>query len=97
MTKPIMPGLNWKKIYMGSRGESLGVKHIKSFKSVTLANHYLSVCFLNSEWIRKEMQHEVGGISKRIDRNQVKVKLRDIQYIFKNQIRTEYNITTIKD
>ena len=72
MTKPIMPGLNRDKIDMGSKGKILSVKHIKSFKSVTLANHPLSVYFLNSEVIRKEMKHEVYGIGKGTDKNQVK-------------------------
>ena len=43
------------------------------------------------------MQHKVGGINKSTDRKHVKMKLRDIQYIYKDQIKTEYNITTIKD
>ena len=97
MSKPIMPGLNKNKIDRGSSRESLGVKYIKSFKNFTLANHPLSVCFLNCEGIKKEMQHKVDGISKSTDKKQVKVKLGNIQYIYKDQIRTEYNITTIKN
>ena len=78
MSKPIMPSLNRNKIDRSSSRESLGVKHIKSFKNFTLANHPLIVCFLNYEGIKKEMQHKVGGISKRIDRKQVTVKLGNI-------------------
>ena len=96
MSKSIMPYQNRNKIDRGSKRGILGVKYIKSFKNATLANHPLSMCFLNCEGIRKEMDHKIGGISKGTYRKQIKMKLGNIQYIYKNQGKTENNFTTIK-
>ena len=81
MSKPVMPCLNRNQIDRGSsrkspyvkydRGSSRKspyVKYIKSFNSATLANHPLSVCFLNCEGIREKMEHKGSSISESIDR-----------------------------
>ena len=43
------------------------------------------------------MDHKIGGISKGTYRKQIKMKLGNIQYIYKNQGKTENNFTTIKN